>query len=354
MRADLRSGKGIAMSTARCYYIPPHIIDRLLRNARQLDLDAEAIQRTAVASQRLREQRRSASFGNLATLTPPRPGKGDRQIFDNQHQWIVGGPLVRGEGDQPVGDAAADAAYDGLGATRQFYRDVLNRDSLDNAGIALQAYVNFGVGFDNAFWDGTELVFGNGSGQIFKDLTGDIDVIGHELTHGVTQYTAGLIYTDQPGALNESFSDIFGCCVEQFASGQDAGDFNWLIGEDVMADRLYGEALRSMAHPGTAYDNAVLGKDPQPDSMAGYVAGGDPHINSGIPNRAFYLAAIELGTVQAAKIWYGALQNLSPNSQFVDAARQCGEIARILARQGTVARHAAQTVRAAFHEVGII
>lgn len=342
------------MSTARCFYIPPHIIDRLLRTAHQLGLDAEALQRTAVASQKLREQRRSEGFGNLAMLTPPRPGKGDRQIFDNQHQWTVGGPLVRGEGDAPVSDSAANAAYEGLGVTRQFYREVLNRDSIDNAGIELLCHVNFGVGFDNAFWDGTHLVFGNGSGQVFKDLTSDIDVIGHELAHGVTQYTAGLIYTDQPGALNESFSDVFGCCVEQFASGQDAGEFNWLIGEDVMADQLYGEALRSMAHPGTAYDNPILGKDPQPDSMAGYVPGGGPHLNSGIPNRAFYLAAIELGTPQAAKIWYGALQNLGPNAQFVDAARQCSENARILARQGAVPRHAAQTVRSAFHEVGII
>jgi Zn-dependent metalloprotease len=342
------------MYVTRCYYIPPHIIDRLLRNANQLGLDADAIQRTAVASQRLREQRRNESFGNLAALTPPRPGKGDRQIFDNNHTWTVGGSLVRGEGDAPVASDAANKAYEGLGMTRQFFKEVLNRDSLDNAGLELLGHVNFGVGFDNAFWDGTHLVFGNGSGQVFKDLTGDVDVIGHELTHGVTQYTAGLNYTDQPGALNESFSDVFGCCVEQFASGQDAGEFNWLIGEDIMADQLYGEALRSMAHPGTAYDNAILGKDPQPDSMAGYVPGGDPHINSGIPNRAFYLAATELGTVPAAKIWYGALQNLGPNSQFVDAARQCGEMARILARQGDVPRHAPQTVRAAFHEVGII
>ncbi|HYN97495.1 MAG TPA: M4 family metallopeptidase [Pilimelia sp.] len=341
------------MRSHHCYYIPPHIIDRLIRNANQLGLDAEAMQRTAVASQRLREQRRGVSFGSLAALTPPRPGKADRQIFDDQHQWEIGTTVVRGEGDPAVGDRPANVCYDGVGITRAFFKEVLNRDSIDNAGIAIQAHVNFGVDFDNAFWTGTELVFGNGSGVVFKDLTSDIDVIGHELAHGVTQYTAGLVYTDQAGALNESFSDIFGACVEQFASEQDAGEFNWLIGEDVMADQLYGEALRSMAHPGTAYDNAVLGKDPQPDSMAGYVPGGDPHLNSGIPNRAFYLAATDLGTFPAAKIWYAALQNLGPNSDFADAAKVCGEMARVLARDGQVARHAPQSVRAAFRAVGI-
>ena len=342
------------MSAAGCYFIPPHIIDRLMRNAHQLDLDADVMQRTALGSQKLREQSRNATYGQLGTLTPPTQGKADRQIHDNEHNWVVGGPVVRGEGDQPAPDPAVNDAYDGVGAARKFYQDVLNRDSLDNAGATLNAYVNFGVGFDNAFWDGVELVFGNGSGQIFKDFTGSVDVIGHELTHGVTQYTAGLVYTDQPGALNESFSDIFGCCVEQFATGQDAGEFNWLIGEEIMADQLYGEALRSMAHPGTAYDDAVLGKDPQPDSMAGYVPGGDPHLNSGIPNRAFYLAAMELGTMNAAKIWYSALQNLWPTSQFTDAAHQCGEMARILARDNAVPRNAPQVVRAAFHEVGVV
>jgi Zn-dependent metalloprotease len=197
------------------------------------------------------------------------------------------------------------------------------------------------------------MVFGNGDNKIFKDFTGDFDVPGHELTHGVTQYTAGLEYTDQSGALNEAFSDIFGSCVDQYALGIDAGQHNWLIGEGVMADSLYGEAIRSMAHPGTAYDNKAMGKDPQPDSMAGYVPNGDPHLNSGIINRAFYLTAIDLGTLPAAKIWYATLQNLWPKANFADTAHVCGEMARVLARDESIPRQAAQTVRAAFHEVGI-
>jgi Zn-dependent metalloprotease len=342
------------MRTTHCFYVPRHITDHIARNARALGLDPESAHRTALASQAHREQRASATFGSLASLTPPRPGKGDRQIYDDQNQWNVNVALVRGEGDPPVGGANANAAYDGLGATREFYRDILGRDSIDNAGMTMIGNVNFGVAYDNAFWDGAEMVFGNGDDVIFRDFTADVDVCGHELTHGVTQYTAGLLYTDQPGALNEAFSDIFGACVDQFVSKQDAGEFNWLIGEGVMADQLYGEAIRSMAHPGTAYDDPILGQDPQPDSMAGYVPGGDPHINSGIINRTFYLTAIDLGTFPAAKIWYATLQNLWPNAQFSDTAHVCAEMARIMARDGAVARNAPQTVRAAFHEVGII
>ncbi|MEV6350770.1 M4 family metallopeptidase [Actinoplanes sp. NPDC051851] len=341
------------MSGPVCFYVPAHIIDHIARNARQLGMDPDAAQRTAVASSAVRQQRRLQTTTSLDALTPPRPGKGDRQIYDDQNTWNTGVQPVRGEGDQPTPGANVNAAYDGLGATRDFYRELLGRDSIDNAGLTLLGDVNFGEKYDNAFWDGTRMVFGNGDDVIFKDFTGDVDVCAHELTHGVTQYTAGLVYTDQPGAMNEAFSDIFGACVDQYVHKLDAGEHNWLIGEGVMADQLYGEAIRSMAHPGTAYDNPVLGKDPQAAQMSQYVPGGDPHINSGIVNRAFYLTAIELGTFPAAKIWYATLQNLWPQAQFSDCAYVCAEQARILARDAKVGRNAPQTVRAAFREVGI-
>jgi Zn-dependent metalloprotease len=336
-----------------CFYVPDHIIDHLARNARQLGIDPEPAQRTAVVSQAHRRERRLVATANLETLTKPRPGKGDRQIFDCKNTMKTGQNLVRGENDAAVPQANANAAYDGLGATRDFYRDVLGRDSIDNAGLTLLGNINYGVKYDNAFWDGKQMVFGNGDGVVFKDFTGDVDVCAHELTHGVTQYTAALEYTDQPGAMNEAFSDIFGSCVDQFVHKLDAGEHNWLIGEEVMADQLYGEAIRSMAHPGTAYDNPVLGKDPQAGDMSGYVASGDPHLNSGIINRAFYLTAIDLGTFPAARIWFNTLLNLWPKAQFADCAYVCAEQARILARDNKVGRNAAQTVRAAFREVGV-
>jgi Zn-dependent metalloprotease len=170
----------------------------------------------------------------------------------------------------------------------------------------------------------------------------------------VTQYTAGLDYTDQPGALNEATSDIMGACVDARVSGEDAGQFNWLIGEGVMAPQLYGEAIRSMAFPGTAYDDPILGTDPQPPTMAGYVPGGDPHVNSGIINRWFYLMAMDLGIDSAAQIWYATLQNMVPTSQFADAAHIAAAQARILARSNKVPGRSPQTVRGTAREQGII
>ncbi|MFL6144894.1 MAG: M4 family metallopeptidase [Labedaea sp.] len=342
------------MARHLCSYVPPYLIDHIARTSRKTAEGGYPAQQTALATRMLREKREAVTLASVpATLQPPVQGRADRVIFDDNHQWTFSTEPIRGEGGPPTALANANLAYDGLGGTRAFYQEVLGRDSLDNAGVALPAHVNFGVQFNNAYWDGTQMVFGNGDEVIFKDFTGDIDVIGHELTHGVTQYTANLDYTDQPGALNEATSDILGVCVEQYVAKLDAGTFNWLIGEDVMADDLYGEAIRSMSHPGTAYDNPQMGKDPQAADMSGYVPGGDPHVNSGIINRAFYLMATELGSFPAAKLWYATLQNLWPTAMFADAAAVCAQMARILARDKVITRLGAQTARAAFHEVGI-
>ncbi|BCY07528.1 M4 family metallopeptidase [Actinoplanes sp. L3-i22] len=336
-----------------CFFIPSHITDHLARAARAQGLDADAAQRTAVASAAVRQQRRTMAATSLVAVTAPIPGRGDRQIFDDRGTFETGVRPVRGEGDKPVNAVNVNAAHDALGATRDFYREVLGRDSIDNAGSTLIGDVNFGDSYGNAFWDGTRMVFGNGDGQVFQDFTRDVGVCAHELSHGVTQYTAGLAYTEQSGAMNEAFSDIFGACVDQYVHKLDAGEHNWLIGEELMAERMYGEAIRSMAHPGTAYDNPVLGKDPQAAHMSQYVPNGDPHVNSGIVNRAFYLTAIELGSFPAARVFYAALRGLWPRAQFTDGAYLCAEQARILARDGRIGRNAPQTVRAAFRAVGI-
>lgn len=211
---------------------------------------------------------------------------------------------------------------------------------------------------NNAFWDGVRLTMGNGDGVIFVDFAASPDVVGHELGHGVVQFTANLDYQGQSGALNESYADVFGSLIEQRLKGEDFDTANWLIGDEIMAPGLYGEALRSMAHPGTAYNNSILGQDPQPDHMDNYYAGPADnqgvHINSGIPNRAFYLTAEELGTDAAGAIWYAGLQNLWPTAVFTDAAAVLAAQARILARDGSVPRQAAQVVRSAWRRVGVV
>jgi Zn-dependent metalloprotease len=155
-----------------------------------------------------------------------------------------------------------------------------------------------------------------------------LSVIGHELCHGVTQHTADLAYEGQSGALNESVSDVFGVLVEQHSRGQSAAEASWLIGEGLFTDQVEGNALRSMKAPGTAYDDDVLGKDPQPATMADYVDTADDnggvHLNSGIPNHAFYLVATALGGNAwdaAGHIWYDTITGgLSSTATFADFA----------------------------------
>jgi len=188
--------------------------------------------------------------------------------------------------------------------------------------------VHYGVDYDNAFWDGERMVFGDGDGEVFRGFTGSTTVIGHELAHGVVQHTANLEYQGQPGALNESIADVFGALTEQHLLGQSAAQASWLIGAEIFTDAVEGRALRSMIEPGTAYDDDELGKDPQPAHMSGFVKttedNGGVHINSGIPNRAFALFATALGGnawERAGAVWYRALTGgLSSTATFVEFA----------------------------------
>ncbi|MBB5642841.1 M4 family metallopeptidase [Cryobacterium roopkundense] len=282
-------------------------------------------------------------------------------VYDNEKNGrnFLPGVKKRAVGDPLAADPAVNEAFDGSSQTAAFYRDVLERNSLDNAGMELISSVHYGVGFDNAFWDGSQMVYGDGSGRIFQagGLTRAIDVIAHELTHGVTEFTAGLVYSKQSGALNESFSDVFGSLVKQYNLKQTAADATWLIGEGILVPTL-GLALRSMQSPGTAFAG-----DHQPGHMDNYVDlpddnnpandNGGVHVNSGIPNHAFYLAAIALGGSaweKAGKIWYNALTTkLGPNTQFVEAAQFTIDSAGELFGAAEQA-----AVRSAWTEVGVL
>jgi len=242
------------------------------------------------------------------------PGLPNRSIYDAAGSEHLPGKIVRKEGEPESGDGSADEAYEGLGHTHRLFADIFGRNSIDGAGLPLDATVHFGNLYDNAFWDGKQMVFGDGDGEIFQRFTRSLSVIGHELTHGVTQFSANLAYRNQAGAINESMSDIFGALVEQYVKKQSAAEASWLIGEGLFTAHVQGSALRSMRAPGTAYDDDVLGKDPQPDSMDSYVRtsadNGGVHINSGIPNRAFYLTAETLGGnawEAPGRIWYETL-----------------------------------------------
>jgi Zn-dependent metalloprotease len=245
-------------------------------------------------------------------------GQPERTIYDAHHLQRLPGTKVRGEGDPATGDPETDEAYDGLGATYDLYWDIYQRNSIDDRGLPLVGSVHFGKDYDNAFWDGQQMNFGDGDYNpvtktgTFNRFTVAVDIMGHELTHGVTQYESNLIYMAQPGALNESISDVFGSLVKQYHLGQTADEADWLIGAGLLAPGINGVAIRSMKAPGTAYNDPALGgKDPQPAIMKNYVRGFQDnfgvHINSGIPNFAFYNCAAAIGSFAwevAGLIWY--------------------------------------------------
>jgi len=337
-------------SRCLCYIIPPYILEHLAQTG-----DAEQRARafeTLVASERLRGER--SAVGGVRVRVPP--GEKRRTLYDAKHLSRLPGTLVRGEKDAPVADRAVNEAFEGLGATFDFYESVLARTSIDGRGMRLNGTVHFRKRYDNAFWSGSQMVFGDGDGKIFGSFTGCLEVIGHELTHGVVQYEANLAYRDQSGALNESMADVFGSLVKQYALKQSVDEADWLIGKGLLVGKYADQALRSMKEPGTAYDNPLLGKDPQPRDMKGYVHTdqdeGGVHLNSGIPNRAFYLAAKGFGGhawESAGKVWYAALTGgLHAQSDFSGAA-----LATIAAAERLFGAKGKSAVADAWREVGV-
>jgi Zn-dependent metalloprotease len=321
--------------------------DQLIRTAR--------LQNAALRGNGLRDGFDALAQLGAASTTP----KANRTIVDARNRSTVIGRVVRREGDAETGDHATDQAYEGFGSTFDFYRDLFGRDSIDDQGLPLRGVVHYGSDYDNAFWDGRRMVFGDGDNEVFSLLTGSLDVIGHELTHGVTEDEAALQYVGQSGALNESISDVFGSLVKQYRDNETADKANWLIGETVWTPNVDGDALRSLKAPGTAYDDPLVGKDDQPAHMDGYVFtsadNGGVHVNSGIPNHAFYLVAKQLGGhawEKAGRIWYEALRDpgTTARANFSSFAQVTVNVAsRLYGQSGEEVR----AVRAGWDGVGV-
>ncbi|WP_436407436.1 M4 family metallopeptidase [Agromyces litoreus] len=366
----------------RAGIVPPYLLLRIAAAEEHYDIAAEAARRSLVRDDPMRELRAEG----LPSTFPPHerpglvadrpgptavgehPGEGvglapepapDRRISDAEGIETLPGRLVRAEGEPSTGDADADEAYDGLGEVFALFARAYGRDAIDGCGAPLEATVHFGDRYDNAFWDGERMVFGDGDGEVFRGFTQSLSVIGHELTHGLTEATARLRYRDESGALNEHVSDVFGALVEQYAMGQDAGAATWLIGEGVFTPLVEGRALRSMLEPGTAYDDDVLGRDPQPAHLRDFIRtdadNGGVHLNSGIPNRAFALAAVELGGFaweHVGHAWYDTLTDgvLGPDDGF--SVFSAATLAAARSRFGTGSREAA-AVAAGWRAVGV-
>jgi len=342
-----------------CTIVPPHLFERIVRTGTPEQRDAALGTLSIDHSIRLmRAQNAALAAATARRAVAPVGGHGvvHRTIYDALHRNDQHATRhLRDEGQPPCPDTSANQAYDALGDTYRFYWEVLTRDSIDDAGMSLLGEVHFGRNYDNAFWDGQRMMFGDGSGTMFTGFTSAIEVVGHELTHGVTQSTINLLYTGQSGALNESISDVFGCLVKQYKLGQTADQATWLIGEGILGPAMHGVALRSMKAPGTAYDG-----DTQPATMASYVNttsdNGGVHTNSGIPNHAFYLVATAIGGhawERAGRIWYQVMSSRSvpQDAQFHTFAQATLVAASALYGAGSTE---AKAVADAWGEVGVL
>jgi len=341
--------------------VPPHMLKNIATKGTQSQKNL-AIS-TLKTSEQMRGQRQALAEFTGAAFRVAVGGK-ERVIYDARNGSSLPGTVVRKEGEGPNADVAVNEAYDGSGVTYDLYNDVYQRNSIDGSGMRLDSTVHYRVGYDNAFWDGEQMVYGDGdenlpeSERLFNRFTIALDVIGHELTHGVTQFEAKLTYSQQPGALNESMSDVFGSIVKQYKLQQTATGADWIIGAGLLTANVNGVGIRSMKAPGTAYDDPVLGKDPQPAHMKDYVNtisdNGGVHINSGIPNHAFYLIATELGGYaweKAGQIWYVTLKDkLTASSKFQDCANLTYQAAAELFGAGSIEQ---QAVKKGWAEVGI-
>ena len=339
-----------------CTFVPPYLLQRVARRAGTRHACASG-RETLQVDDRLRARRESRPPEMAA---PPVTAVSTRVVHSANNTEMLPGEVVRSDGDRPVGDLAVDEAFDSSGQVLDLFLSQFDRRSIDGRGGTVSITVHFGRDYDNAFWDGSQLVFGDGDGQIFGRFTKPMDVMAHEFTHGVTQFTIGLAYQDQPGALNESISDVFASMAKQHALGQSAAEADWLIAEGLFMPEINAKALRSLMEPGTAYDDPQIGRDLQVGSMADYVYtlddSGGVHINSGIPNRAFALAALDIGGAsweKAGQVWYDTLLNSRLGSQtgFEHFARATVSSARrLFGNDASIA----EKIHTAWVEVGVL
>ncbi|MFC4738545.1 M4 family metallopeptidase [Flavobacterium ponti] len=266
-----------------------------------------------------------ATRGNgIKTYNCQKGGYQDVDFMDNDNNWTAA------EYNNANKDNGALDAHWGAEKTYDFWNNVYNRNSYDNNGAIIKSYVHYDVNFNNAFWNGVAMTYGDGSGS--GDILTSIDVCGHEIGHAICTYTAGLVYQNQSGAMNEGFSDIWGACIEHYGrtGGLTATIPNavWLIGEDL------GNAFRSMSNPNSKNDpDTYLGTF----WYSGTADNGGVHTNSGVLNHWFYILTVGesgtnnaptpdtynvagIGMNKASEIAYIAERDyLTPNATYADA-----------------------------------
>jgi len=296
-------------------------------------------------------------FGDLFVEFPLFHPALNRTIYDAQNGLVLPGTLVRTETDGPSSDVTVNEAYDNAGVCYDFYMDKFGRDSWDGNGADMISTVHYREGYNNAFWNGQQMVYGDGDGVTFTNFAEDLSVVCHELTHAVVQSTANLRYQGESGALNEGIADIMGSSAVIFQQGA-LNPTTWDIGPDCY---IAGWALRYMANP--TQDGAS--RDYYPTRYTGILDNGGVHWNSGIANLYFVLSTQGgvhpqqsttnyvngVGIDYSQQVVYSALTSyLTETSNFANAAFSCITAAQQLYGDKPLI---AQNIEAAWSAVGV-
>src|SRR3954454_10806175 len=243
----------------RCQIIPDAVLERLARDSRLSAEQRKNFADPALIDAQIRQLRVQAgklsagalSSRQVAAVAAAAPAI---TVADCHHgQSLPGTPVPNPERSV---DGTVKRAVVETKAVADFFRSVFGRNSIDNAGMTMSSSVHYGANYNNAFWNGSRMTYGDGDGNIFIDFTKSTDVIAHELTHGVTQFSLQLAYTNQAGGLNESVSDVFGSMFRQWRAGHDIKQADWLIGNDIMGPGAVARGftcLRDMSDPGAKH-----------------------------------------------------------------------------------------------------
>lgn len=303
-----------------CHIVPPEALRRLAHDPTVAADVRDALQDTLRVDNQFRLIRQQATRLTQLSMAPgvaqaaaPAPAVPTVvSVYNCRHRQSLPGVHINKPAQSS--DVTVKNVFTDTTKVAEFYKQVFNRNSIDDHNMALLSSVHFGVRYNNAFWNGSQMAYGDGDGSIFVDFSKGDDVIGHELTHGVTQYTLQLNYTDDAGGLNESLSDCFGSMFRQWLAGQDVNSADWLIGADIMgpaAKQRGFTCLRDMADPAAAHCLAA-----QPTKYSELKPGMDPHKTSGPPNLAFHNACVAAGGKSwetVGKVWYEVLVNSGPH-----------------------------------------
>jgi Zn-dependent metalloprotease len=343
-----------------CFAVPRRLLTQLA------DDDDDAAESELLRSQIDHSSKLRARRAARSQQRPePKPGRKllARQVYDAGGRTFLPGRLLRDEDDPPTRDKEADRAYENVGIAMQFFKQVLGRDSVDGKGMRIDTSVHYGYRFTNAMWTGEQMIVGDGDGRHIEGLAHSLGIIAHEFVHGVTQHIVrgglGVVeVTGQPprlkgeaGALNESFSDVFASMIKQWHGGQDVTQADWLLGEDILAPGS-GKAIRSLKDPGN--NRLTWRNDDQIKDYRRYSPTDEAHKASGIPNHAFYLAAMALGGNSwetLARIWLKGFDRLRVRGTFLDAAHYTVDVAATLHGKRSAPHEA---IKAAWRRVNVL